>query len=137
MTSTDVLVLDTVAGPDVLGEIQRTLEHTWARHRHVPAEIRMTVATGVAEIGANIVKHAAAGQPVPVRMSVELLAHQVRVVFTDEGDPARVDLGAVRLPGASATHGRGLALASAVLEGLSYQRDGAVNQWTLTSRRFG
>lgn len=132
----DPLVAEMVTGQDVLGGIHRTLDCAWERHRHVPAAIRMTVATGAAEIGANIIQHAGADRPVPVRMCVEVLPHQVRVVFTDDGDPAPVDLDSVSLPGVSATHGRGLALASSVLAELSYHRLGTRNQWTLVSRRF-
>lgn len=130
----DPLVAEMVTGQDVLGGIHRTLDCAWERHRHVPAAIPMTVATGAAEIGAIIIQHAGADRPVPVRMCV--VPHQVRVVFTDDGDPAPVDLDSVSLPGVSATHGRGLALASSVLAELSYHRLGTRNQWTLVSRRF-
>ena len=129
-------VLETVTGPEVLGEIHRALDCCWAQHWNVPAAIRMTVATGAAEIGANIVQYAGGGRPVPMRMDIEVLQHQVKVVFTDEGEPATVDLGAVSTPDALAKRGRGLALASAVLDGLFYHRRGNCNQWTLVSRSF-
>jgi len=69
-------------------------------------------------------------------MNIEVLEHQVRVVFTDDGEPATVDLEAVITPDVLAKRGRGLALASAVLDGLSYHRLGNRNQWTLISRSF-
>jgi serine/threonine-protein kinase RsbW len=94
------------------------------------------VATGVAEIGANIVQYAGGGRPVPIRMNIEVLEHQVRVVFTDDGEPATVNLEAVVTPDVHAKRGRGLALASAVLDRLSYHRLGNRNQWTLISRSF-
>lgn len=40
-------------------------------------------------------------------------------------------------PDALAKRGRGLALASAVLDRLVYRRHENYNQWTLLSRRFG
>ena len=130
------LVLVTVATPEALGEVHRTLDLAWARHCHVPATIRANMAIAAAEIGANIVKHADQGRQLPVRMEVDVTPHQVTVVFADEGIPATVDLDAVSMPQASAKQGRGIALASAVLAKLSYRRDGARNYWTLESRRF-
>ena len=97
----------------------------------------MTVATGVAEIAANIVQYAGGRRPVPIRMDIEVTQHQVKVVFTDDGEPAAVDLEAVSTPDALAKRGRGLALATAVLDELSYLRRGNHNQWTLISRTFG
>ncbi len=137
MTAPEHRVLETMNGPELLEGIHRTLDGCWAQHRNVPASIRMTVATGVAEIGANIVQYAGGGRLVPVRMEIEVSQHQVKVVFTDEGEPATVDLEAVSAPDALAKRGRGLALATAVLDGLFYRRHENRNQWTLVSRSFG
>lgn len=63
----------------------------------------------------------------PVRGSIQVREHQVEVVFSDEGEPATIDLEAVSTPDVLAERGRGLALASAVLAGLSYQRLENVN----------
>jgi serine/threonine-protein kinase RsbW len=137
MTAPQRRVLETVTGPDLLDKIHRALDRCWAQHRDVPASIRMTVATGVAEIAANIVQYAGGRRPVPIRMDIEVMQHQVKVVFTDDGEPAAVDLEAVSTPDALAKRGRGLALATAVLDELSYLRRENHNQWTLISRTFG
>lgn len=137
MTAPENRVLDSVTGPELLDEIHRALAYCWAQHLDVPASVRMTVATGAAEIGANIVQYAGGGRPVPFRMDIEVLQHQVKVVFTDEGEPAAVDLEAISTPDVLAERGRGLALASAVLDGLSYHRHRNCNRWTLISRSFG
>lgn len=131
------LVIDTVTVPEALDRFHRALDEIWAEHRCVPSAIRVSVATAVAEIGANIIEHAAPGRSVPLRMEIDVSPHQITVVFTDGGDPAGVNLEDIRLPQESAHRGRGLAVASAVLGGLAYQRDGSTNRWTLISRRFG
>lgn len=137
MSAPERFVLDSVTGPELLGDIHRALDRFWTQHREVPVPIRIAVATGVAEIGANIVQYAAGERPVPVRMDIEVSRHQVKVVFTDEGEAARVDLEALRAPDPMAKRGRGLALASAVLDELCYHRHRNCNQWTLISRSFG
>lgn len=140
MTTSHHLVFDLKTGPTVLGEVHRALDRTWAQHCHVPDSIRLSMATAAAEIGANIVRHAGEGPgggPLPIRMDIEVLPHRVTVVFTDEGVPATVDLDGITMPDETAKAGRGLALASAVLDGLSYERGDGCNHWTLVSRPFG
>ena len=128
--------LETTAGPDALEDFERLLNHVWSAHPHVPDPIRTEVGIAAGEIGANIVEHAAAGQPVRIRMVVRVLPNEVWVEFTDEGVPLQVDLATVHLPDDFAERGRGLALAKAVLERLSYERN-AANHWTLVSKPFG
>jgi serine/threonine-protein kinase RsbW len=133
MTCPDHHLLETVTGPGALSEIHRALNNVWACHPEIPSAVRAAMATGVAEIGGNIVEHAGRSGPVPLRMVIEVTPRMVTVVFTDEGDAVTVDLDALSLPDASAKHGRGLALASAVLDQLTYRRRGICNQWTLVS----
>jgi serine/threonine-protein kinase RsbW len=95
----------------------------------------MGIAT--AEIGANIVEHAAASRSVCLTMDVTVFPDRVRVEFTDDGDPVPVpvDLAAVQMPDEFAQRGRGLALAQAVLDDLTYRRT-HLNHWTLVSKPF-
>lgn len=132
----DPIVLETTAGPHTLGQIEAVLEEAWSQHNHVPEQVRMQVGIASGEIGANIVEHAAQGQPIRILMEVRVLTGEVWVEFTDDGIPARVDLNAVHLPDEMAERGRGLALAQAVLARLSYQRN-SMNHWVLVSKRFG
>lgn len=137
MTTPDHLVIETLTGPDVLSEFHCLLNRAWERHGEVPASIRISMTTAVAEIGANIIQYADSGRPVTLRMEVDVAPHRVTVVFVDNGQPAGVDLESVRFPDARAQRGRGLALANAVLDRLSYRRDERWNRWTLVSRPFG
>lgn len=122
--------LETSAGPDALVEIEKLVEQMWSAHPHVPDPVRTQMGIAVGEIGANIIEHAAAGQPVKIWMQMKVLSNEVWVEFQDEGVPLRVDLNSVRLPDDLAERGRGLALAQAVLDRLTYERN-ARNHWTL------
>lgn len=127
-------VLDTITGPDTLDRIQQTLDQLWAQHPDASPTTRIHMDLAACEIGANIVKHAAAGRPVQMQMQAEVCDGNVRVCFTDDGHPAPVDLDAVGMPSEMAEQGRGLALAVAVLDQLSFQRDSTINRWTLVRR---
>lgn len=122
--------------PDFPAEIQRTLDVAWAGHGEVPEVIRMEVGIAAAEVGNNILDHAGRGRDLRIRMEVRVFGGQVHVEFTDDGLPADMDLASIRMPDVMAESGRGLALARASLQGLSYRRDDDVNRWTLVSRRF-
>ena len=120
--------------------IERDLESAWATYPEVPEPVRMQLAIAVAEVVGNIIEHGG-GQHRQVRIEMALTLSdtgQVQICFTDDGDalPADIDLSAVSMPDPTAENGRGLALAQAVLEHLSYHRDNALNYWTLLSRRF-
>lgn len=132
-------VLDTPTGPDALDKIHRCLNALWSAHPELSEVVRTRVSVAVAEIGANIIEYSRPGQPlrmqVRMQMKVQLLAHEVEIVFTDEGDPADVDLTTVTMPDAMAERGRGLALAKACLDRLTYRRDSIGNRWTLAVKR--
>lgn len=135
MTPPEARQLETRAGPDALAEFEGVLAETWTVHPHVPDPVRVQMGIATGEIGANIIEHAAAGQPVRIIMEIAVLPNQVWVKFTDEGMPMLIDLSAVSLPDDMAERGRGLALAQAVLEQLTYERN-AENHWTLVSKPF-
>jgi serine/threonine-protein kinase RsbW len=129
-------VLDTVAGPTTLCDIDNVLGRVWSACTHVPDRVRLQMGIAVAEIGANIIEHAGRSREVRLRMEVRVLHNEVRVCFVDDGIPAQIDLAAVRGVDEWAERGRGLAMAQAVLDRLCYTRN-LVNHWTLVSRPFG
>ena len=135
MSRPESRVLQTEAGPGALGDIETALERTWMTYPHVPAVIRMHMGIAAGEIGANIIEHAAPGRHVRIWMDCDVSPSQVHLEFTDDGDPVRIDLNAVSMPDDTAERGRGLALARAVLEQLSYRR-AEMNHWILLSKRF-
>ena len=137
MTKPEPVVLETITGPDTLDEIQRCLDEFWTAHTGVPQAIRTQVVTAVAEVGANIIEHAAKSGPVPIRMELRLMPGAVHIDFNDQGIPADVDLDTCSMPIEIAERGRGLPLTQAVLDHVSYQRDDTGNHWTLVSKRFG
>lgn len=127
--------LDTLTGPRTLDQIGAALESAWSVHARVPAVVRLDLSIAAGEIGANIVQFAGRGRSVRLRMQVCVLSAAVLVEFTDDGPEASIDLDSVRMPDVWAERGRGLAVALAALERLSYQRSSA-NHWTLLSKKF-
>ncbi|GAB2860597.1 ATP-binding protein [Nocardioides pacificus] len=129
------------APPDdaLLERVHDLVEQLWEVHPHVPATDRARFETAVIEILGNIVEHAFAldgGNVEARRFSVVLSVTDTEVVgvLRDNGIPAAIDLSAVTMPDFEAESGRGLALAVAALDDLTYERVEACNHWTLTCR---
>ena len=136
MTASDpdtIRVLEIITGPETLEDIHDLLDDLWSAHDISElARIHTDLATG--EIGANIIEHAGGGNPVQLRMKVQLLPDGIHITFTDDGLPAQVDLSQTAMPDEMAERGRGLSIASRVLDDLSYRRDSRGNHWTLFRR---
>ena len=94
----DSRVLDTVAGPAALGDIDDALRRTWSAYPHVPQTVQMHMGIAAGEIGANIIEHAAPGRTVRLWMDVDVHPGRVHIEFTDDGEPAQIDLDGVQLP---------------------------------------
>ena len=133
MTQTDALVREITPGPRALEDMAAALDRAWSQNPSVPDEVRTHVGIAVGEIAANILEHAT---PAWIRIEVRVLADRIQVDLVDDGRPSDVDPASARLPDDFAERGRGLALAQAALEHLSYCRD-SVNHWVLISKRFG
>ncbi|MDX5452822.1 MAG: ATP-binding protein [Rhodococcus sp. (in: high G+C Gram-positive bacteria)] len=126
--------LTTVTDADTLTRVHALIEEMMSAGRVEDAD-RFPFEIAVAEIAANIIEHAALGQAVSMSLQLRALPERLEAEFTDEGRPARVDLEAVELPDALAERGRGLAIARAALDELSYRRRGGVNRWILVRER--
>lgn len=141
MNPPDTRVIEGQTSPGILANISALLDQTWSAHPQIPVAIRTQMSIAACEVAANIVEHAARGLPVYIRMEVRVLPHEVRVEFTDAGQPAQIDLATVSLPDEMAERGRGLALAKSALAELAYTKSTttktATNHWKLVSKRFG
>jgi len=116
--------------PTLLDAINELLAGLWADEPHISQADRMMFETAVAEIAGNIVCHGGAD----VEMTLRLWARPDRVVarFEDNGRALSPDVvTAAEMPGDLDETGRGVALAKATVDEVSYQREGEHNEWTL------
>ena len=133
------LELSAPATPDMVDLVHAVLEKLWAAHDDVGMTDRIRFETAVIEILGNIVEHAyeldapAPGAITARRFDVRLTATDRELVasFGDDGIPMALDLSDVVMPGEDAESGRGLALAMAALDDLTYDRQDGRNHWRL------
>lgn len=132
-----------VATPQALDEVHACLGRFWSSlATRLPAALdedwRLRFTTAVAEIAANIIRYAYAGQRAPGRFRLQLRASagQVEARFTDWGVPFVPTEASVVSPPNTATDppvgGYGLALARAAVDSVDYWRTPeGVNCWLL------
>ena len=134
------LELSAPATPEMLDLVHSVLEQLWAAHDDVAMADRVRFEMAVIEILGNIVEHAYeidAADAGDRRFDVTLTATDTELVaaFGDNGVPMAIDLSAVGMPDDLAESGRGLALAMAAVDDISYEREGDRNLWRLTCVR--
>ena len=136
------LELSAPATPDMVDLVHAMLEKLWAGHDDVGMTDRVRFETAVIEILGNIVEHAyELDSPAPDgparRFDVRFTVTDAELVasFGDDGIPMALDLSDVVMPDDEAESGRGLAMAIAALDDLSYDREEGRNHWRLTCIR--
>jgi serine/threonine-protein kinase RsbW len=122
-------LLQATVGPGFLGPVHDLLTRLWADEPDVGQQDRVRFETAVAEVAANIAEHGAAAGAVHVTLRLASSPDRIQAVFEDDGAP--VEAGRGQPPAVDAERGRGLPLARAALDRLSYERDGTTNRWVL------
>ena len=134
------LELSAPASPEILDLVHAMLEHLWITCPGVSDRDRARFEMSVIEILGNVVEHAyAADSPDRAgRRFVIVLGATDELLMAHLGDnglPASLDLSGVIMPDDLAESGRGLALATAALDDLSYTRVEGRNLWNLLCLR--
>jgi serine/threonine-protein kinase RsbW len=124
-------LLDGLAVPDSLNLLHDLLEQVGGEHPELTASDLMLFETAVIEVAGNVVEH---GQPPgKVRWSFRLSIRPDRLegTLSDSGEEYPGGAWGTEMPDTMEEDGRGLALATAVLDSLVYKRSGDVNEWTM------
>ena len=121
--------------PECLGKVHNLLAEMWTTATDVSELDRMMFETAVIEIAANIVQHGAAEGPINCNLILEVYPDRLDAHFKDDGVTAHVDIEAAQMPDALAENGRGLAMAKAAVDVLTYERRNGDNFWKLSRTR--
>jgi serine/threonine-protein kinase RsbW len=124
-------VLHGLAVPESLNLLHDLLEQVAAENPALSAGDLMMFETAVIEVAGNVVEH---GKPTGrVQWTFRLHVHADRLEgrLSDGGQEYPGGAWGTAMPEPMAEDGRGLALATAMLDSLSYERSDSVNHWTM------
>ncbi len=124
-----------LAEPQCLDQVHDLMGRLWDLEPGISTAERDFFTTAVVELANNIVEHGQGGIGTQFSVTVLVDADQMAATFHDDGMPADIDIDHASLPSDFAESGRGLALARAASDILTYERIGAVNQWQVIRRR--
>lgn len=132
----DVYDLEGLAVPGEIDRLHELLEQAAAQHPHVPASDVMLFETAVIEIANNVVEHGRPEGEVAwhFRLVVEPTSLRAELSYSGQEYTGWVPGVDHEMPDALDESGRGLPLASAVLDELGYRREPDANVWTMSRR---
>lgn len=127
-------VLEGMAVPESLDLLHDLLERVGQEHPELSAGDLMMFETAVIEVAGNVVEHGRPPGVVKWTFRLRVLPDRLEGRLSDAGDEYPGGPWGTDMPDPMAEDGRGLALATAVLDSLTYERAHDVNQWTMVRR---
>ncbi len=126
--------IDGLAVPESLGLLHSLLEQVAADHPEVSPDDLMLLETAVIEIAGNVVEHGRPPGEVRYAFTLAVLPDRLEAVLTDTGEEVPDPDDARPMPDDWEETGRGLPLARAALDELSYARGAEGNLWRMVKR---
>ena len=124
-------VIEGLAVPESLDELHDLLERVGADHPELSEGDLLMFETAVIEVAGNVVEHGRPPGGVRWTFRLQVCPDRLEGRLSDGGEEYPGGPWGTEMPDAMAEDGRGLALATAVLDSLAYERDGDVNHWTM------
>lgn len=122
------------AMPEGLDELHDLLERAAAEDDTVDPTDLMLFETAVIEIASNVVKHGEPAGGVRWRFDLGITDTDLEATLHDDGQEFEGEVER-SMPGLDAEGGRGLALASSMLDELAYAREDDGNVWRMVKHR--
>jgi serine/threonine-protein kinase RsbW len=129
-------LLEGLAVPETLNLLHDLLERVGHEHPDIDAGDLMLFETAVIEVAGNVVEHGRPQGAVSWTFQLRVLPERLEARLSDSGEEYPGGAWGTDMPDAMEEDGRGLALATAVLDSLVYERAGDVNEWSMV-RRLG
>ena len=117
--------------PDDVDTVHSLLEDVWRSGTHVSVIDRISFETALIELVSNVIRHADSGSGITCTLSIEVSTDHIEANLRDTGEPGDVELIGRAMPEDLAESGRGIPLIQALVDELTYEREGNLNRWSL------
>lgn len=129
-------VLEGLAVPESLNLLHDLLERAGREHPDLDARDLMMFETAVIEVAGNVVEHGRPQGRVTWAFRLSVRSDRLEAQLSDSGEEYPGGTWGTTMPAdLLQEEGRGLALATAVLNSLDYERSAGANHWTMVRRR--
>jgi serine/threonine-protein kinase RsbW len=128
--------LEGLAVPESLNLLHDLLERVGREHPGLDSGDLMMFETAVIEVAGNVVEHGHPPGDVSWAFRLSVLPDRLEAELSDSGEQYPGGTWGTSMPADPMQEdGRGLALATAVLDALEYRRSDTANHWTMRRRR--
>ena len=121
--------------PDDVDAVHNLLKAVWIDRPKVTDADRYSFDTAIVELTSNVIRHGDTGSGISCSITIDVYNDRIEATLVDTGKIAKVELEGVAMPDSLAESGRGIALIKALVDTISYTRDGNLNRWQI-ARRF-
>jgi serine/threonine-protein kinase RsbW len=120
--------------PDTLDSVHELLETVWGKSPEIAKDDQMRFETALIELASNIFRHADSGSGISCTLHIEITSGQIKAQMRDTGEPGEIQLTGLAMPDHLSENGRGLVMIQALVDELTYERDGEHNVWRITRK---
>jgi len=128
-------VLEGLAVPESLNLLHDLLDRVSREHPDVDSADLMLFETAVIEVAGNVVEHGHPPGKVTWAFRIEIHPDRLEASLSDSGEEYPGGTWGTQMPDPMKETGRGLALATAVLDSLTYERRDDANHWRMQRLR--
>jgi serine/threonine-protein kinase RsbW len=129
-------LLEGLAVPESLNLLHDLLDRVGREHPDLDPGDLMLFETAVIEVAGNVVEHGRPPGAISWAFRLSVRPERLEATLSDSGDEYPGGTWGTTMPtDLMQEDGRGLALATAVLDSLSYERSQDVNHWTMVRDR--
>ena len=121
--------------PDDVDAVHNLLNSVWTDRVKIADADRFSFETAIVELTSNVIRHGDTGSGISCSITIDVYSDRIEATLVDTGKIAKVELEGVAMPDSLAESGRGIALIKALVDTISYTRDGNLNRWQI-ARRF-
>lgn len=117
--------------PDDVGAVHKLLKEVWAEGEEIGSADRLRFETALIELSGNVFEHAGGADGLTCWLEVTVGVDRLVAEMSDTGTALEGDVSPRAMPDELAESGRGIALLHALVDEVTYTRDGGLNRWHL------